>query len=114
VTVRRFLVLLLTIGLVASALAAVRPAQAHNSHGWYWARAEAEDTIYDEGFPWLPRTEFVEVVRCKGFGPSIRGQTGVKLFKHFRCYINTENEWIQYGLVFHVLGKYRWMATRLS
>jgi hypothetical protein len=98
-------------GVVASlTLVATGTAQAHNTD-WYWTRSMAESTILDEGLPWV-YPEYITDVGCHGTGDSWRSKQGNKMFRHFRCYAETPQDYSDF--ILHVRGKYKWSVNRVK
>jgi hypothetical protein len=93
------------------------PATAHNRVNWYWSPASAQQQLLDDGIEWAEPDgyEYVESARCRGWGKYIISRRNErKLFKHFRCFVNTtiENtgESDAYFMNLHVTGKHTWEA----
>jgi len=70
----------------------------------------------EDGIEWAEGYEYVESARCRGWGTWIRSSRNPsrKLYKHFRCFVNTTieetGESDAYYMNFHVKGKYAWEA----
>ena len=117
--------LLLAVALVAlmSALfasTAVQPASAHPSTAaaakatastWYWTKAAAAQTIYVNDLDWADEdtaedyTDVVDFASCVGRGTNIWNRYGAKMFRNFRCYVETD-QGEAYYIAFHVRGKF--------
>jgi hypothetical protein len=90
-------------------------AGAHNRGSWYWSPALAQSQLIDDGIEWEEGYEYVEAARCRGWGKwIISTRTGRKLYKHFRCSVQTviedTGESDAYSMNFHVTGRYSWEA----
>jgi len=67
---------------------------------WYWSEGEAEDALV---------TDYDGIYRayCYGRGRWLRTESGLKGFRHFRCYTDMVDGSEDTGR-FHVRGKWRY------
>lgn len=90
-------VILGTIAALAlSASAGAPSALGHKYSSWFWGSIAAErsfETRYD-----------VISVDCNGFGKYMRGRYGVRLYRHFDCYVLNYDGKKEYDEL-HVTGR---------
>jgi hypothetical protein len=120
--IRSHLLLLALAALMVALFAsiAVQPASAHPSTPaaakatattWYWTKAAAAQTIYANDLDWVDPdtsedyTDVVDFASCIGRGTNIWNRYGAKMFRNFRCYIETD-QGDAYYIAFHVRGKF--------
>jgi hypothetical protein len=118
----RLLLLAVTLTALMAAFfaSAVQPASAHPSTAgapeatattWYWTKAAAAQTIYVNDLDWVDEdtsedyTDVVDFASCVGRGTNIWNRYGAKMFRNFRCYVETD-QGEAYYIAFHVRGKF--------
>jgi hypothetical protein len=119
----RLPVLVAAVAAVLAAIfasTAVQPASAQRSTAaapkatattWYWTKAAAAQTIYVNDLDWYDEdtgedyTDVVDYVSCAGRGVNIWNRYGAKMFRNFRCYVETDDGQAYY-IAFHVRGKF--------
>jgi hypothetical protein len=99
---------------------AIQPAAAHQSTAgapkttasvWYWTKAAAAQTIYVNDLDWYDEdtgedyTDVIDYASCTGRGVNIWNRYGAKMFRNFRCYVETDDGQAYY-IAFHVRGKF--------
>jgi hypothetical protein len=100
------------IAAAAAILGIAAPANAHNSHGWYWNhyKAEVKLQISRWGIHYG-----VYNATCDGIGYSIRANRGKpgRLYKHFNCiaYSDTYGQNGSFFVELHVTGAESWVPT---
>ncbi len=99
---RKHVVRSICVGAVAlGVILAVPSASSGHRTSWYWSEGRADfkyETRYDVSF-----------VSCSGFGRSIRGDDGGRLYKHFSCHVENWNGTREEDEL-HVLGRRKFVV----
>ena len=112
----------LVIALGALTLLVAAPAAADNTR-WSWSVAAAENALVDSTLTWSDGEggtieDVVGDAACVGQGPSTRrSPSGPRLYKHFRCLVETIDQYGEedlYWIRFHVKDKWRYRVEFLS